>query len=574
MEDDPAFLERRRHRFDDDDPPPPYSSGGSTELPTPEPFSPVAHDIDIDELLRKPFSDKEIRHFGWKVKHYLPCSRYKDEFDQERNRIDREWRRRDANYIPLYRGPDLIGRAGQQKLPIMIRHSIKKRWKRLGVWDPEWGIPNSLRDGPKDNDYLWYWKWDRKQSYRDREYDRQPHEVQLASWPSRDEELPHERSVRLYLERQDEWNEALDRQPSDANGPTEVYVDDGESMITSRPWYVWKLEVAEEDVRLSRDPENSGTYHQSRENVTTRWKEKGYWKDSWSDLPGWKWRHESPSPEPADPNQMDFTPSEIDAMEEILPPTPPPPPPAPSSLERQGPTWSKIFGFLPLHDPNPSPPASPQLTQNAHADGNDDHDYDRPEAIAKFACNAPPQRFLDQNTSTTWGTEHGESFPAAAKAHRRGELRDDHKNNHEHQRQPTTRRMTRSVRRPDRSGSRSEKSSPVNIKTRMGRNASRALTRSSKISKPTPPSRRSARIAERERQPKGTEALSKTLEAIYKGDPAPQPSKQPRQQKQKTSIRVTTRRKDSPKATHPPTLSKPQRVTKRRGRPRSKRLNA
>ena len=41
-------------------------------------------------------------------------------------------------------------------------------------------------------------------------------------------------------------------------------------------------------------------------------------------MPGWKWRHESPSPEPEDLTvleggelDMDFTPSEVDALEAI-----------------------------------------------------------------------------------------------------------------------------------------------------------------------------------------------------------------------------------------------------------------
>ena len=384
----------------------------------------------------------------------------------------------------------------------MIRHSIKKRWGRLGVWDPEWGIPRSLRSGPNDDYRNWYWKWNRKQSYWDREYDRQPHELQIASWPSRDEELPDDRSVRLYLERQEGWNEALDRQPSATDGPTDVHVDDREFLITSRPWYVWELEVAEEVVRLSRDPKNSETYTRSQENVTARWKEKGYWKASWSDLPGWKWRHESSSPEPADPNHMNFTPSEIDALEEISPPTPPAPP-KPSSLERRGPTWSKIFGFLPRYDPNPSPPASTQPSPNPHADGNDDHEGNRPEATAELASREPPQRLLNEDTCTSSGAEHGESFPSPAGARRQVELRDDHKNSYEQQRRPTTRRLTRSALRPTRSGPRSEKSSSVNPKTRLGKDASRAPTRSSRISEPTPPTCRSARIAERERQLKG-----------------------------------------------------------------------
>lgn len=45
-------------------------------------------------------------------------------------------------------------------------------------------------------------------------------------------------------------------------------------------------------------------------------------------VPGWKWRHESPSPElesltPLNTLDMDFSTSEVDALEAILPPTPP-----------------------------------------------------------------------------------------------------------------------------------------------------------------------------------------------------------------------------------------------------------
>jgi hypothetical protein len=44
--------------------------------------------------------------------------------------------------------------------------------------------------------------------------------------------------------------------------------------------------------------------------------------------PGWKWRHESPTPEPDDLTQLnamddiDFTPSEMDAFEAMPPPLP------------------------------------------------------------------------------------------------------------------------------------------------------------------------------------------------------------------------------------------------------------
>jgi hypothetical protein len=174
-------------------------------------------------------------------------------------------------------------------------------------------------------------------------------------------------------------------------------VDDREFLITSRPWYVWELEVAEEGVRLKRDPINSEIHHRQRENVTTRWKEKGYWKDSWGDLPGWKWRHESSSPEPADPNDMDFTPSEIDALEEIPPPTPPP---KPSSLDGLPPVRFDNSWFLSLQNKNAAPPASVQPTLKPQAGSDGNHEGNRPGTTAEHISEEPPQGLVENNAST------------------------------------------------------------------------------------------------------------------------------------------------------------------------------
>jgi len=84
---DPTFLKRQRHHFNNDyDPPPPYPSGSTTQLPTPN----LVNDVDIDELLHKPFSDEAIhlpRQHRWK---YHPHRRYNDEVRQEHARIHRE----------------------------------------------------------------------------------------------------------------------------------------------------------------------------------------------------------------------------------------------------------------------------------------------------------------------------------------------------------------------------------------------------------------------------------------------------------------------------------------------------
>ncbi|KIX01189.1 uncharacterized protein Z518_08914 [Rhinocladiella mackenziei CBS 650.93] len=187
MADDSEFLEHRRRRFDQDDPPPPYSSHNTTRLPTPDPFPPAVDDIDIDELLHKPLSDFEINVIRGRFSLdglYYPRHRCNDEVRQEKERIYRESARRDENYNPLYRGPDLIGRPVQQRIYIMARHSIKKRWEKLGVWNPKWGVPTGYLEGFGNDDGPRSWVWDRKARGIKRKYNYLPHEEKMASWPS------------------------------------------------------------------------------------------------------------------------------------------------------------------------------------------------------------------------------------------------------------------------------------------------------------------------------------------------------------------------------------------------------
>jgi hypothetical protein len=366
MEDDPEALERSRRRFDFEDPPPPYSSGTATEPPTPI-LRPQLNEHETEELLRRPLDYEELFWFRKDFRGFFPETPFESESRQESKRIHREWVKRDQPFRPLYRGPDLIGRAGNQREKVMIRHSIKMRWERLGLWNPKWGIPGRVNRGPNDDERMWHWGWlvhPRKTG----NYHNQPWDVQQTSWPPQDEEDPDERAIRQHLERKGEWM----AHPSAPSHAADVDVDaySRESLITSRPWYLWKLEVEEEAIRLARPLH---TVLRDREKaaktVTARWKAQGDWKESWVEydsdnrrlLPGWKWRHESPSPEPADPNEMDFSPSEIDALESIPPPTPPSPLPA-ALLRRQTPTEEgrRIFGALLKGPSEPGSPASAQ----------------------------------------------------------------------------------------------------------------------------------------------------------------------------------------------------------------------
>lgn len=347
------------------------------------------------------------------------------------------------------------------------------------------------------------WKWDRNRSYRNREYNSLPDEVRVASWPSRDEETPQERAIRLYLQEKGEWNEALDPQPSETDRSTDIPVDDPEFFITSRPWYVWELEVAEEERRIRRHPDTWDLWDRQRNNVTARWKEAGNWKESWGEVPGWKWRHESSSPEPADPNDMEFTPSEIGALEEIPPPSPPPAP-KPSSLEPRGPVWNRIFGWLPGNDPDLPPPPGRY----------GDQDGKEPAATAEPIGDERPKELFETRARTTSHGDRGE-LPSPARPHRRGTVRGQLENNSEQRHWPIVERVLRSATHPACSTARTDNPSRVARTTQRGKNA----WQSSKIAKPAP--RRSARIAARKQASKSFGIPSETEKAGYHEDPAP-----------------------------------------------------
>ena len=521
MEDDPLFLEHRRHRFDSV-PPPPYSSGSITQFPTPGPFPAAAQvNIDLDEVYRKPLSDKEKGSFR-RMRYYHPCCRYEDEVRFERDRIDREYRRRDEYCNPLYHGPDLIGRSGQRRFSIMARNSIKKRWERLGVWNPEWGIPDRVNREPKDCTIDWKWRWECTKPHVDRYFSQQPLEFRQANWPSREEEVADERAVRVHLERQGCWDEALVSQNVHTENPTEPHVDDHEFLITSRPWYVWQLEVREEEIRLRRCERDVFYHAEARENVTERWKEKGYWKENWPSLAGWKWKHESPSPEPVDPNEIDFTSSEIDAMEEIPPPTPPK---IILPTERREPTWSRLFGYLPGYDPNnPHEPIHNDLRYRVF--GDEDDTNNGPDITSQSNSNDEILKIKNDDAS--------------------------------HVKSPTAEQMTISTRHHTRSASRAEKSLPATSRSKSSNGTSRALPRSTKICRPDLPVRRSSRIAERQRQSKGAEPHASKEEDLASQS---KPFKRQSRQKPMTSPRVTRSKRHLPIKRCPP--SKARRVAKR-----------
>ncbi|KAL2259066.1 hypothetical protein VTK26DRAFT_7392 [Humicola hyalothermophila] len=326
------------NRFARDDPPPYFSSESEEEdvsyhhgLVRPR----EAVIRENKQRLREPLDDKELRAVTSHLNSdlcYTPGKRFRREaWREEQLLIDFFWleARRFESLPPYTPSPFLNsflkGRVGRQKRAIIARRNVRKRWQRLGIWNPSWGIPGRVNAQPNDNVDSWKWKW---------QSDNEP--------PPMDPRHPITRAVQL--------RKGMVAGESAAPPPRSHLADDAsaseaESFIISRPWFMYVLEQLEFQERMLRIPMLQwGNYSEGEDDQVTKWwKERGDYRDEWRYenrlIPGWKWRHESPSPEPEDltpllTDEMDFTPSEIDALEAIPPPTPPPPPPAVTKRDR------------------------------------------------------------------------------------------------------------------------------------------------------------------------------------------------------------------------------------------------
>ena len=332
----------------------------------------MVSDSNSVDRIYEPLSKLDV--FSLRGRVVLRCEAY-DRFEresrQERDRIQTQWARCDWRRQHIFKDQDLYGKPGVWRMDVMTRHCIKKRWKDFDIWDAMWGVPHRGNYVMKDT-ANWRWKWERKQDHQPRGWDEtrlpgQPLDVEAVkrrqfTWPPRDQERPDERAIRQHLTKQDKWPHPP---PTEAERHADELVDSREKFLSTRPWLAWEIDVEEEHIRLTRI--NRDGWSIAPENVKARWKALGQWKDNWGELPGWKWKHESPSPEPPDLDHMDFTPSEIDALDAAPLPTPPPP---------QTPTppggWPPIPPGVAIFALPPPPPFPEARTDAAPRDSDDD----------------------------------------------------------------------------------------------------------------------------------------------------------------------------------------------------------
>lgn len=258
---------------------------------------------DDPDLFPCPLSNAELQCLFYPLRMPSAGWRYLLEFGQEVKRL--------CSYVETH--PDFSMRAIEYlrgphdtgiRQSVIIRHYIKKRWERLGVWNYLWGIPGRLNSGMIDHTDFWWWDWERMYSIRDPDH-------------------PLRRMLRL---RQGLRQGQAGPVPPHGTLASDASTREAEAFLLSRPFFMLRLEESEELQRMERSAEESWDEVKI---VRERWYERNDWKEEWNDLdgegnclPGWTWPHENPEsevPPYEELNSMEdieFTPSEADALEE------------------------------------------------------------------------------------------------------------------------------------------------------------------------------------------------------------------------------------------------------------------
>ncbi|CZR50564.1 uncharacterized protein PAC_00438 [Phialocephala subalpina] len=305
---------RSLRRFERDDPPPYASSTESEEFnddfvapPLPRGELPE----ELKTIMEQPITDDEMKHIAYEMRSILdPVDFYHIEAKREEIRVDK------YRSHKIFRGVEGCRRCG-----VFVRHNVKRRWEKLGIWNREWGFAGRNVQ-PNDNAYRWKWRWEQTADGSE--------SAGYARGTQREQLVARVLRLRQNL-RRGENAPVLPQSCLEQDATASQF----ESFIISRPWFIFRIELAEERTRyyrLSVDERRRYPYS-ARTQVIKWWKERGDWREEFDRkncVTSWKWRHESPSPEPEDLTpiknmkdspldtmDMDFTPSEIDDLETI-----------------------------------------------------------------------------------------------------------------------------------------------------------------------------------------------------------------------------------------------------------------
>ncbi|KAG7287132.1 hypothetical protein NEMBOFW57_006637 [Staphylotrichum longicolle] len=133
------------NRFERDDPPP-YASSSEPECEEALFHPALAHPEkavleEFKEVIQIPLSDCESSRLVGTLNAidlYAPGARYRNESRREHELISSFFIREPHGT----RAKEFLKeKRGYQRRSVVVRHAIRKRWQRLGVWNPDWAFP-------------------------------------------------------------------------------------------------------------------------------------------------------------------------------------------------------------------------------------------------------------------------------------------------------------------------------------------------------------------------------------------------------------------------------------------------
>lgn len=246
------------------------------------------------DLLDVPLSDEEVAVVFEKLLNLVkPKFRFNLECGVEAGRIQHVLASNGPNAKTIRKWWD--EQATDEERTVAPMEFVKWRWQQLGVWDPAWDMSLPLpKPGLRKVQFSklgegWDWKWNehiKPNAMSEREILRQL--VDARRHFTYGEHRPL--GARSILTENSTRGHAL-------------------SYLSSRPWLIHHLEEQEDCVRLgrlTREDQRKIKSH-TAERVHRRWVALGIWDRNWESFhnpkdgnvfPGWRWRSESPEPDP------------------------------------------------------------------------------------------------------------------------------------------------------------------------------------------------------------------------------------------------------------------------------------
>ena len=173
---------------------------------------------ELKAIMEKPMNDDEMKDIALDVRSILvPVNFYRTEAKREESRVDK------YRSNKIFRGVE-----GSRRLGVLVRHNVKRRWEKLGMWDPDWGFPGRNVQ-PNDDAYEWKWRWER-QAADDSEsagYATDTQMEQLAARAVRQRQRLHRGERTPVLPQSCLAQDATASQ--------------AESFIISRPWFIFRV---------------------------------------------------------------------------------------------------------------------------------------------------------------------------------------------------------------------------------------------------------------------------------------------------------------------------------------------